>query len=76
MRLPRTECPECHRDVAVSVRGLLWRHDGPTRDPELRSCPGSLKAVQAPAGNALLLFISPDVADAEPVVMPVPVRLF
>lgn len=59
MRLPRTECPECHRDVAVSVRGLTWRHDGPTRDPELRSCPGSLKAVQAPAGDPVL-FVSPD----------------
>lgn len=78
MRLPRTECPECHRDVAVSVRGLRWRHDGPTRDPELRSCPGSLKAVQAPAGDALLLFLDPDgdTVAVEDLVMPEPVRLF
>ncbi|MFJ9662834.1 hypothetical protein ACIRPR_33405 [Streptomyces griseoflavus] len=58
--LPRTECPVCTRDVAVTRRGLVYRHDPKGgRDPELRSCPGSLKAVVAPAG-ALLLFVSPD----------------
>ena len=50
----------CSRDVAVTRRGLVYRHDpAGGRDPELRSCPGSLKPVQAPAG-ALLLFVSPD----------------
>ncbi len=50
----------CTRDVAVTRRGLVYRHDPRGgRDPELRSCPGSLKPVQAPAG-ALLLFVSPN----------------
>lgn len=58
--LPRTECPVCTRDVAVTRRGLVYRHDPKGgRDPELRSCPGSLKPVQAPRGE-LLLFVSPD----------------
>jgi len=77
--LPRTECPVCSRDVAVTRRGLVYRHDpAGGRDPELRSCPGSLKPVQAPAG-ALLLFVSPDgdpsvsaIADT----VPEPVGLF
>jgi len=61
--LPRTECPVCSRDVAVTRRGLVYRHDPATgRDRELRSCPGSLKPVQAPAG-VLLLFVSPDLED-------------
>lgn len=64
--LPRTECPVCSRDVAVTRRGLVYRHDPASgRDPELKSCPGSLKPVQAPAG-ALLLFVSPDLEDQEP----------
>lgn len=59
-RLPRTECPVCGRDVAVTVRGLVYRHDPATgRDPELRSCPGSLKPVRAPEGE-LLLFVTVD----------------
>ncbi|MBP5918810.1 hypothetical protein F3K34_44340 [Streptomyces sp. LBUM 1486] len=58
--LPRTECPVCSRDVAVTRRGLVYRHDPASgRDPELKSCPGSLKPVQAPEG-ALLLFVSPE----------------
>lgn len=58
--LPRTECPVCTRDVAVTRRGLVYRHDPKGgRDPELKSCRGSLKPVQPPAG-ALLLFVSPD----------------
>lgn len=62
--LPRTTCPVCSRDVAVTRRGLVYRHDPASgRDPELKSCPGSLKPVQAPAG-ALLLFVSPDLEDA------------
>lgn len=69
--LPRTECPKCGRDVAVTVRGLVYRHDpAGGRDAELKSCPGSLKAVQAPAGDPVL-FVSP-----EDPVMPEPVRLF
>ena len=69
--LPRTECPVCSRDVAVTRRGLVYRHDPASgRDPELKSCPGSLKPVQAPEG-ALLLFVSPEdgpvVEDAPPV---------
>ncbi|RIH58173.1 hypothetical protein D3C59_36870 [Streptomyces sp. SHP22-7] len=44
----------------MTRRGLVYRHDPKGgRDPELKSCPGSLKPVQAPAG-ALLLFVSPD----------------
>ena len=70
MALPRTECPICARDVAVTRRGLTYRHDGQTRDPELRSCPGSLKPVAAPSGDPVL-FVS-----AEDLVMPEPVRLF
>jgi hypothetical protein len=58
--LPITECPECGRDVAVTRRGLVYRHDPASgRDPELKSCKGSLKPVQAPAG-ALLLFVATD----------------
>lgn len=72
---PRTECPECSRDVAVTFTGLTWRHDPASgRTPELKSCPGSLKPVQAPEG-ALLLFVSLEDA-AAPVEMPVPVGLF
>lgn len=64
--LPRTECPVCTRDVAVTRRGLVYRHDPASgRDPELKSCPGSLKPVQAPAG-ALLLFVSPNLEDQAP----------
>lgn len=56
--LPRTECPACTRDVAVTRRGLVYRHDPKGgRDRELKSCPGSLKPVQAPEG-ALLLFVA------------------
>lgn len=58
--LPRTECPACSRDVAVTRRGLVYRHDPASgRDPELKSCAGSLKPVQAPDGE-LLLFVDPD----------------
>lgn len=61
--LPRTECPVCSRDVAVTLRGLTYRHDpAEGRDPELKSCPGSLKPVQAPSG-ALVLFVDPAVED-------------
>lgn len=57
---PRTECPLCERDVAVTPRGLTYRHDPKGgRDPELKSCAGSLKPVTAPEG-ALLLFVDPD----------------
>jgi hypothetical protein len=75
--LPRTECPVCTRDVAVTRRGLVYRHDPKGgRDPELKSCPGSLKPVQAPAG-ALLLFVSPEASAAVPdPEMPDPVGLF
>lgn len=69
--LPRTECPVCERDVAVTRRGLTYRHDpAGGRDAELKSCPGSLKPVRAPDGDPVL-FVSP--AD---LVMPEPVRLF
>lgn len=75
--LPRTECPACSRDVAVTRRGLTYRHDpAGGRDPELKSCPGSLKPVQAPEGS-LLLFVSPDGdVEAPAVEMPEPVLLF
>ena len=56
--LPRTLCPVCSRDVAITRRGLTYRHDPASgRDPELKSCPGSLKPVQAPDGE-LLLFVA------------------
>ena len=77
--LPRTECPVCTRDVAVTRRGLVYRHDPRGgRDPELKSCPGSLKPVQAPDG-ALLLFVSPDGEDPVSTIvdtLPEPVGLF
>ena len=70
MPLPRTECPICSRDVAVTPRGLVYRHDPPERDRELKSCPGSLKPVAAPSGDPVL-FVS-----AEDLVMPEPSGLF
>ena len=40
----RVPCPECHRSIALTPSGRrLWRHDGSPRDPDLKSCPGSLK---------------------------------
>ena len=69
--LPRTDCQVCTRDVAITRRGLVYRHDPKGgRDRELKSCPGSLKPVQAPAGT-LLLFVSPD-AEQAPVDEPEP----
>jgi hypothetical protein len=62
MPLPRTECPEpgCGRDVAVSRKGLVYRHDPASgRTPELKSCPGSLKPVQPPTGDPVL-FVAPE----------------
>lgn len=63
----------------MTRRGLVYRHDPASgRDPELRSCPGSLKPVVAPAG-ALLLFVSPDLVDAVTpigVTLPEPAGLF
>ncbi|MER7310002.1 hypothetical protein [Streptomyces griseoluteus] len=74
--LPRTECPVCSRDVAVTRRGLTYRHDPASgRDPELKSCPGSLKPVQAPKG-ALLLFVSPEASATVPDPLPEPAGLF
>lgn len=75
--LPRTECPACSRDVAVTRRGLTYRHDPASgRDPELKSCAGSLKPVQAPEG-VLLLFVSPEAQRAVDVAaLPVAVGLF
>ncbi|MER6603932.1 hypothetical protein [Streptomyces parvus] len=71
MPLPRTECPICERDVAITRRGLTYRHDpAGGRDRELKSCPGSLRPVRPPAGDPVL-FVSP-----EDVAMPEPVRLF
>ncbi|MGV9227604.1 hypothetical protein ACWDPF_33610 [Streptomyces albogriseolus] len=63
----------------MTRRGLVYRHDPRGgRDPELRSCAGSLKPVVAPAG-ALLLFVSPALEDQAPeddVDLPVAVGLF
>lgn len=74
--LPRTECPECGRDVAITRRGLTYRHDPASgRTPDLQSCHGSLKPVQAPAGS-LMLFVSPDDLAVEDRPMPQPRRLF
>lgn len=71
MPLPRTECPICERDVAITRRGLTYRHDpAGGRDRELKSCPGSLKPVRAPEGQPVL-FVSP-----EDLVMPEPAGLF
>lgn len=67
---PRTACPVCSRDVAITFTGLTWRHDPPTgRTPELKSCPGSLKPVQEPEGE-LLLFVSPERIDPDEVDQP------
>lgn len=72
--LPRTECPVCTRDVAVTRRGLVYRHDPlGGRDPELRSCAGSLKPVAPPDGDQGVLFISPDDDPAGDVWAPPPV---
>lgn len=69
--LPRIECPKCERNVAVTVTGLLYRHDPKGgRTPDLKSCPGSLKPVLAPRGQPVL-FVSP-----EDVTMPEPAGLF
>jgi hypothetical protein len=58
-QLPRTDCPVCQRDTAILPTGLLYRHDpSGGRTPDLRSCPGSLKAV-APPYSALVLFVDP-----------------
>ena len=67
----------CSRDVAVTRRGLTYRHDPASgRDPELKSCAGSLKPVQAPEG-VLLLFVSPEGQPAVDVTeLPVAVGLF
>lgn len=74
--LPRTECPVCTRDVAVTRRGLVYRHDPASgRDPELRSCSGSLKPVKAPEGE-WLLFVSPDGETPAVFELPEPVGLF
>lgn len=63
----------------MTRRGLVYRHDPRGgRDPELRSCPGSLKPVQAPAGT-LLLFVSLDLevqAPEDDVDLPLAVGLF
>lgn len=44
MPYPRTDCPNCKRDVAVyPIAQRISRHDPPTgRTADLRSCPGSL----------------------------------
>lgn len=60
----------------MTRRGLTYRHDPASgRDPELKSCPGSLKPVQAPEG-ALLLFVSPEPEPVEELVLPEAVGLF
>jgi hypothetical protein len=58
MILPRTDCPVCGRDTAVSLKGRVWRHDPPERDPELRSCPGSFTPVDETYEH-LMLFDDP-----------------
>lgn len=71
MSLPRTECPQrgCGRDVAVSRKGLIYRHDPATgRTSELKSCPGSLQPVRPPEGAPVLFVSVRDVVE--------PVRLF
>nr|WP_237323370.1 hypothetical protein [Streptomyces sp. FR1] len=55
----------------MTRRGLVYRHDPASgRDPELKSCPGSLKPVQSPKG-ALLLFVSPEAGAVAEVEAPV-----
>lgn len=77
MRLPRTECSVCGRDVAVSIKGLTWRHDpAGGRDPELRSCAGSLKPVAPPEGQAVLFVSVDDEALEDAFAMPEPAGLF
>jgi hypothetical protein len=60
----------------VTRRGLTYRHDPASgRDPELKSCAGSLKPVQAPEG-ALLLFVAPGDAVDTGAQLPEPAGLF
>lgn len=59
MAYPRTDCPTCKRNVAVTPRSSkLYRHDPPDRDPELKSCPGSFAFHHNPEkhGHYLTLF--------------------
>ena len=65
MNLPRHPCPVCDRSTALTPRGLLYRHDPPVRDPELKSCPGSLKAV-APREVQPVLFAYVPPVGADP----------
>ncbi|WP_374230043.1 hypothetical protein [Streptomyces sp. OfavH-34-F] len=64
MKLPRVECPECGRDIAVGpvagrlTKGRLWRHDAPgnRRDENgaLVSCAASLTIVDWPTSGLQL----------------------
>ncbi|NUP37023.1 MAG: hypothetical protein HOY76_08390 [Streptomyces sp.] len=63
MALPRFPCPRCERPTALSPRGRLYRHDPPHRDPELKSCPGSLKTVKPREVQAVLFAYVPPEPD-------------
>lgn len=61
MAYPRTDCQMCERNVAVTPKGRkTYRHDPPERDPELKSCPGSLRLVTMAGVDDLTLFDVPD----------------
>ncbi|MEU2907920.1 hypothetical protein ABZ771_34390 [Streptomyces globisporus] len=66
MKLPRVECPKCHRPTAVAsmpgllAQGRLWRHDdaGARRDLDgfLVSCSESLSIVDLPEIGRQMVF--------------------
>lgn len=66
MALHRFPCPTCGRPIALTARGLLYRHDpAGGRTPDLRSCPGSLKVVRPPAAQPVLFaYVPPELAAA------------
>lgn len=81
MALPRFPCMVCGRTVAVTARGLTYRHDPPGERPPgpLVSCTGSLKMARPPEHQAVLFAYVPlplldDVLDEPP--LPESVRLF
>ena len=63
MPLPRVPCPVCTRSTALAPTGRLYRHDPPVRDPELKSCPGSLKVVRPREAQPVLFVYEPPAED-------------
>ncbi|MEW1754732.1 hypothetical protein [Streptomyces angustmyceticus] len=66
MSYHRHECHACGRDIAVTNRGRLCRHDPPVRDRDLKSCPGSLKVVHPKKDQPAMLAYMPPLFPAHP----------